>query len=81
MKFPGKQCAGEPQALFEAEGAGVIQSFTLHEGALCNDRVLIYPVAHDQREEQGTSQGFTVFSKRIERGENLLSVLSRDDFR
>ncbi|MHB1812540.1 MAG: FkbM family methyltransferase [Thermoplasmataceae archaeon] len=42
MKFPGKQCAGEPQALFEVEGAGVIQPFTLHEGALCNDRVLLY---------------------------------------
>ena len=42
MKFPGKQCAGEPQALFEVEGAGVIQPFTLHEGLLGNASDLLY---------------------------------------
>ena len=35
MNAVGEQCAGKPPALFEVEGAGVIQPFTLHE-------VLIY---------------------------------------
>jgi hypothetical protein len=37
-------------------------------------------VDHDQSEEQGTSQGFTVFSNRAEREESFPSGLSRDNF-
>jgi len=38
-------------------------------------------VDHDQREVQGTSQEYTVFLNRAERGENFRSGLSRDNFR